>query len=215
MKRLHVGSPALHLVGPAAFAAMALSACAAPAPAGSEATEGKVPAEAAVAQPKAATVAALQRKGLAGEYRYHSAEQTRVRFPVLRKGLRVEERHFDPNLPTNKFRHLITLSTPGGGTVTIKVWDNPEGLDLKAWFDHNLGFLADEGTKTTTREMTAARVPGLFVEPAPDASEPETDAVFALADQIYCVTAYGSPSDQATMAMFERVVDQLEPEAQK
>jgi hypothetical protein len=160
----------------------------------------------------------------AGDYRFHSALGAKLRFPVLRAGVRVEERHFDPSLPARKFRHSILLTTEAGPAVVIEVWDNPDGADVQAWFDANLAFLvnpapgvdersAADKPSVSERPMTRARTMGILVEQPPSDQAPALSfAVFALGDQMVRVSGIDPEGNATARALFERVVDQIESE---
>lgn len=179
------------------------------------------PADALAAAPIVAS-AGLPAK--AGEYRFHSAVGAKLRFPVPRVGVRIEERHFDPSLPASKFRHSILLSTEAGPAVILEVWDNPRGLDLDAWFNSHLAFLVNPDSRVeggdpadkpraSERPMTRARVAGILVEQPPSSQAPsQSIAVFALGDQIIRVSGINPEGNPTARAMFERVVEQIEPE---
>lgn len=177
------------------------------------------------AEPAAAPhVATAVSQAKAGDYRFHSALGAKLRFPVLRTGVRIEERHFDPSLPARKFRHSIWLTTEAGPAVIIEVWDNPEGADVQAWFDAHLAFLvnpapgvderraADKPT-VSERPMTRARTMGILVEEPPSDQAPSlSSAVFALGDQMVRVSGIDPEGNATARALFERVVDQIESE---
>ncbi len=162
--------------------------------------------------------ARLQTK--AGEYRFHSAVGARLRFPVPRAGVLIEERHYDPGLPASKFRHSISLSTEAGPAVIVEVWDNPRGLDLHAWFNAHLAFLinpdspGDEGKpRVSERSMTRARVAGILIEQPSSAQAPsQSIAVFALGDRMIRVSGINPEGNATARAMFDRVVEQLDTE---
>jgi hypothetical protein len=196
-------------------AAGLVAACSVGAPAIDE------PAEEPASAPIVAS-AALQAKP--GEYRFHSAVGARLRFPVLRAGVLIEERHFDPSLPASKFRHSIHLSTEAGPAVILEVWDNPQRLDVHAWFNAHLAFLVSPGSRSeesppgdaprvSERPMTRARVAGILVEQPPSPQAPsQSIAVFALGDQIVRVSGLDPEGNAKARAMFERIVEQIDVE---
>lgn len=186
---------------------------------------GAPPVDDPVEVPAAAPVAAsAARRSKADDYRFHSALGARLRFPVLRSGVVIEERHYDPSLPAHKFRHSIQLSTDAGPAVILEVWDNPQGLDVRAWFDAHLAFLVtpesevDEGSSAGTprmseRAMTRKRTAGILVEQPPSGQAPsQSIAVFALGDRMIRVSGLNFEGNATARALFERVVEQIDAE---
>jgi hypothetical protein len=156
-------------------------------------------------------VAPVKEAVTAGALRLHTEPVTGVRFPVPRAGVTVEERHFDASLPARKFKHSIRLVTPGGVAVLIDVWNNPQGLDLQAWFTDTLGFLVRDVTQVSERPMARAGVPGILLRepPSPQALS-QAIAVFAFRDQVFRVTCIDPEGDAAARDLFDRVIDQIE-----
>lgn len=186
---------------------------------------GAPPVDDPVEVPAAAPiVASAARPAKADDYRLHSALGAKLRFPVLRSGVVIEERHYDPSLPAHKFRHSIQLSTDAGPAVILEVWDNPQGLDVRAWFDAHLAFLVtpeseiDEGSSAGTprmsqRPMTRARTAGILVEqPSSSQAPSQSIAVFALGARILRVSGLNFEGNPTARALFERVVEQIDSE---
>lgn len=146
------------------------------------------------------------------DFRLETEPLIGVRFPVLAAGVSVDVRHFDPTLPAGKFRHSIRLATEAGPVVLIEVWDNPQRLALRPWFDATLGFLAQETTKQSERPMSSAHLPGILLEePASPQAGSQAIAVFAAGAQVFRVTAINPEGDPVAKRLFERIVDQIEP----
>ena len=134
-----------------------------------------------------------------------------ARFPVLATGVSVDVRHFDPTLPAHKFRHSIRLATSTGPAVLIDVWDNPQRILLRAWFDATLGFLVQETTKQSERTMSSAHLAGILLEePASPQAGSQAIAVFAFGAQVVRVTCIDPEGDPVARRLFERVVDEIE-----
>ncbi len=213
LRRVTLRNAPLRRAGLLIFANL-VTACAVEAP----------PIDDAVEEPASPIAGSAGLRATAGEYRFHSALGAKLRFPVIRAGVLIEERHFDQSLPASKFRHSIHLSTEAGPAVILEVWDNPRGLDLHAWFDAHLAFLinsasgADEASpaehvRVSERPMTRARVAGILVEQPPSPQAPsQSIAVFALGDRIIRVSGINPEGNPTARAMFDRVVEQIEPE---
>ena len=128
-----------------------------------------------------------------------------------RSGISVVERHHDPTLPPSKFRHSIQLTTPAGTGVFIDVWDNPQHLALRPWFDAHLAFLVHGTTSVSELPMSRARVPGILLhEPRSPQALAQAIAVFAAGDQVFRVTAVDYDGDPAVQRLFDQVVDRME-----
>lgn len=158
----------------------------------------------AAPQPEASPIAA-------GEVRPHHEPLSRVRFPVPANGVSVDERHYDPTLPANKFRHSLRLSTEGRTVVVIDVWDNPKRLALRPWFDAHLAFLAGARTQVSERPVSRARTTGILLrEPRSPEARSQAIAVFASGEQVFRVTCIDDENDAAARRLFDLVVDQFE-----
>jgi hypothetical protein len=147
----------------------------------------------------------------AAEFRLETEPVVGARFPVLTSGVSVDVRHFDATLPVHKFRHSIRLVTEDGTAVLIDVWDNPQRLALRPWFDATLGFLVGESTKQSERPMSSAHVPGILLEePASPQAGSQAIAVFASGTQVIRITCLNPDGNPVAKRSFDSVVDQIE-----
>lgn len=145
------------------------------------------------------------------DFRLETEPLVGARFPVLAAGVSIDVRHFDPTLPAHKFRHSIRLATASGPVVLIDVWDNPQRLSLRPWFDATLGFLVQETTKQSERPMSSAHLAGILLEePASPQAASQAIAVFASGAQVVRITCLDPEGDAVARRLFERVVDEIE-----
>jgi hypothetical protein len=145
------------------------------------------------------------------DIRLHTEPVTRVRFPVPAAGISVLERHHDPTLPPHKFRHSIHLTTPSGTGVFIDVWDNPQHLALRPWFDAHLAFLVRGDTQVSELSATRARVAGLLLhQPRSPQALSQAIAVFASGEQVFRVMGIDYDEDPVVRRLFDQVIDQME-----
>lgn len=145
------------------------------------------------------------------DFRLETEPLVGARFPVLAAGVSVDVRHFDPTLPAYKFRHSIRLATSSGPVVLIDVWDNPQRLSLRPWFDATLGFLVQETTKQSERPMSSAHLAGILLEePASPQAGSQAIAVFASGAQVVRVTCIDPEGDAVAKRLFDHVVDEIE-----
>lgn len=169
------------------------------------------PVDSVDSHPTLAAPAIAAPRALGPGLRMHTEAVTGVRFPVPKAGITVEERHFDPTLPTYKFRHAIKIKTEEGLRVLIEVWDNPEKVPLDAWFTENMSFLVRDATQVSERPMTSARLPGVLLqEPASEQAASQAIGVFAFHEQVFRVTGIAVDEDASVKEMFDRVLDQIE-----
>ncbi|CAN5423569.1 hypothetical protein BH09MYX1_BH09MYX1_66290 [soil metagenome] len=142
----------------------------------------------------------------------HVEDDPGIRFP-LPSGIGIQTWHYDRTLPPQKFRHAIHLETPHGITILIHVWDNPEHLDVHAWFDANMAGFVQPTTALRDRIMSSAKVPGILLEePASEQAVSQAIGVFVAEDHVFSVTALDPTGDETTRRLFERELDELEPQ---
>jgi hypothetical protein len=191
------------LAGPLVLAA----ACSNEPPTNPEPRPAPAVAPAALA---AATAIPAERQGGKGGARMQAEPVIGVRFP-LPAAMRFEAEHFDPSLPTSKFRHSIRIATDEGPVVLIEVWDNPERQALRPWFDEILGFLVDASTRVSERPMSSAHVQGILLEqPRSAQANSQAIAVFASGTRVFRVTCIDPEGDAAARQAFEHIVDQID-----
>jgi hypothetical protein len=131
--------------------------------------------------------------------------------PVAGAGL--ESRHFDPSAPPHKIRHQLTLSLSERPVVRIDVWDDPQGLEVTVWTEQHLRHLLDGAAAARPQLMTPRRLEGLLLEhPRSPQALARTTALLATGGRVFRVTCLDR-DDAAAQALFERLVDELDPEA--
>lgn len=91
------------------------------------------------------------------------------------------------------------------------MWDNPQRLALRAWFDATLGFLVQETTKQSERPMSSAHLAGILLEePASPQAGSQAIAVFAAGAQVVRITCIDPEGDAVAKRLFDHVVDEIE-----
>src|SRR4051812_4574407 len=68
-------------------------------------------------------------------YRQYKDTAAGISFAIPLSGFLLESRHFDPALPVEKVKHLLTLSGVDGAEVTIDVWVDPKKSDVWSFFE--------------------------------------------------------------------------------
>lgn len=194
-------APALGLRSLSLLAPLLLAACSIDPPA------------VAVAEP-ALRPAIAAAPALPSGFRLYAEPVMGVRFPMPSTDLAAEVKHFDPTLPPQKFRHALHLVTPEGGIqILLHSWDNPQRLDLHAWFDEHMAFIVDETSLVTERPMGSAHAPGILVmQPRSPQAASQATAVFLAGPHVYRLTCIDPENDLAARALFERILDQIETE---
>jgi hypothetical protein len=149
---------------------------------------------------------------VADAYRAHRDARAGCRFPVPVSGVRITARHFDPSGPTHQIRHQLTLSLRDSQAVRIDLWDDPQRRPVGLWLDQHLSFLLDESSSATTVRLTAWDLEGLILEqPGSPQAHPTTTALVAAGGRVYRITCLRAHEPRA-LALFERIVAELEPE---
>ncbi len=140
-----------------------------------------------------------------------------IRFPLPKAGMKLEVAAFDKALGAEKFRHELRLVTESGDIQgMIHVWDNPQHLDVRTWFDANLGGFVGEATSVRDRTASKAGVAAIQIdEPASEEAFSQSMVVFATRSNVYLVTAIDPEQIPAAKKLFEKVVDGFEPEVTK
>jgi hypothetical protein len=143
----------------------------------------------------------------------HFEPEPGLRFPVPAANASIRVWHYDTTLPARKFRHAIHVVTPRGVALLIHVWDNPKHLGVGAWFDETLSGFVDEDTVRSERTMSSAHLAGILLEqPASPQAVSQAVAVLVTAEHAFTVTCMNPVDDPEARALFERVVEELEPE---
>lgn len=140
--------------------------------------------------------------------------QSRFRIP-LPAGVGADVKHFDPTLPTYKFRHLVELHSTQGVAVIIEVWDNPTRQPLEDWFYENMAFLVDDETRVSQRQVTTSKVPAFLLEqPRSPMAISLGFAVFAAEARVYRVSVVDADAELSNFprALFEQVLAEMEVE---
>src|SRR4051812_36906430 len=88
-------------------------------------------------------------------FRTYEDRAAGISFAIPLSGFLLEARHFDPTLPTEKVKHLLTLSGPNGPEVTIDVWVDAKKPDVWSFFEQYLSFLRDEETSIASAVLSA------------------------------------------------------------
>lgn len=143
--------------------------------------------------------------------------ESRFRIP-LPAGVGADVKHFDPTLPTYKFRHLVELHTTNGIAVIIEVWDNPTRQPLEDWFYENMAFLIDEETRVSHREVTTANLPAFLLEqPRSPMAISLGFAIFAAEERVYRVSVVDADAELSNYPryLFELVLAQMELEVSR
>jgi hypothetical protein len=137
-----------------------------------------------------------------------------IRFPLPKTGVSVQVMDFDPTLPPIKFRHELRFVTDADDIeVMVHVWDNPEHLDVRHWFDANIADFVGENTAVSERVATKISLPTIQLdEPASTDAFSQSIAVFATKDHVYSVTCIDPVQVPAAKKLFDRVVRDFEPE---
>ena len=152
-------------------------------------------------------------------FRGHVDGAARVAFEVPLTGFLLEARHFEPRGDgaddSNKVKHLLTLSGPGGPDVTVDVWESPRPVDVVKFVDAWLGFLRDADTTTVSVAVTPRRVEGLlFAQPRSGQSFGRLTAVFAVGARVFRITCLDK-DDVRARAVFERVLETFDAEPRR
>lgn len=146
------------------------------------------------------------------DYRLHLEQAVGIRFPMPKQGVELRVSSFDATLPAYKFRHEVSFVVNGVVRVLIHVWDNPEHLGSRAWFDQNMAEL--EGPQTAVRQQLVSkrRLPAVMLdEPAGEALS-LARAVFTTKNHAYEVVCVDPTNHPDVKALFDQVVDGFEPE---
>ena len=140
--------------------------------------------------------------------------ESRFRIPMP-AGVGADVKHFDPSLPTYKFRHLVELHSTQGVAVIIEVWDNPTRQPLEDWFYENMAFLIDDETRVSQREVTTSKVRALVLEqPRSPMAISLGFAVFAAEARVYRVSVIDADAELSNFPrhLFETVLAEMEVE---
>lgn len=149
---------------------------------------------------------------VASEHLYEP--QSRIRIP-LPAGVGADVKHFDPTLPTYKFRHLVELHTTNGVAVIIEVWDNPTRQPLEDWFYENMQYLVNDETRVSNREVTTVNLPAILLEqPRSPMAISLGFAIFAADERVYRVSVVDADAELSNYPryLFELVLAQMELE---
>lgn len=136
-----------------------------------------------------------------------------VRFAAPPPAFTPKALHFDPKAKPSKVRHSFTLSAPTGpAPLRIDVWDDPENLELPAWFDRHLRHLENAATSRTYVPASRRKVSGLVLDiPASPQAFAGRVAVFKLQGKAFAVTCVNS-DDPSALALFNDVVSTIDLE---
>ena len=94
--------------------------------------------------------------------------------------------------------------------LRIEVWENSEGLELNAWFDKYLRFMATPDASVEAGKAGHARADAILIrQPGSEQATPRSNAVFALGRRVLRVTCIDA-GDPRSMAIFERVTGELD-----
>jgi hypothetical protein len=147
-------------------------------------------------------------------YAPHDEPELGLRFPLATQGTTFKMWHFDPNLPPEKFRHEVQLSSESGAVeVVIDVWDNPDHLDVHAWVASYFDGLFDAHTVRTERPMSRAHVTGLlFEQPAIEGGDSQATAAYATHDHVYRFYCPHALEDVRGRAAFDKIIDDFDTE---
>lgn len=137
-----------------------------------------------------------------------------IRFPMPSKGMHLDVASFDSKMPAEKFRHELRFITDADDIrAMVHVWDNPEHLDVRTWFDRNFADFAMDTASVRERTAGKASLPAIQVDvPASDQAFSQSMVVFATRDHVYMVTAIDPEGVSAARTLFEKVVAGFEPE---
>jgi len=134
------------------------------------------------------------------------------RFAMPDIGLRVAAEHFDPSSPAQKMKHTIALSGPATQVLRIDVWQNTEGLALRAWFDKYLAFSVNPGATVQSRLVGRARTTAIVVD---QKRSPQSQArrivTFAVRERVFRITCFDS-DDAISTDVLNKVLDTFEGE---
>lgn len=138
-----------------------------------------------------------------------------ISFDLPLSGFLLEARHFDARLPTEKVKHLFTLSGPDGPEVTIDVWVDARSTGVWAFFERYLSFMRDEETSIASVVVSARHVPGVMLsQPRSGQSWGRQTAVFAFGNRVFRVTCLDKDNARARK-VFDRLVEHFEPEVKQ
>jgi len=148
----------------------------------------------------------------AGAKRTVSDAAAGLSFVLPELGLEVSAEHYDASAPPQKIKHSVVLSSVAGTVLRIDVWDDPERLGLRAWFDKYLSFTSLSASTLDRTSVGLQQLPAIVVD---QLRSPQSQArrivVLEHAGRVFRITCLNS-EDETARQVLQEVLDSFEPQ---